>query len=110
MESRSERCRPRVRALAYPAAAVLAALAIGPAAHARSVKAKDITCEEFLALGTDVQPQVVYWIEGVSRSGTPETAELDLDAVERPVAVVVTACRKAPEATLWEKVEKLFRS
>jgi hypothetical protein len=73
----------------------LAGLACGATAHASAskpgkVKAKQITCEEFLALGTDVQPRVVYWIEGYSKAGRPEAAEIDLDALERPVAMVVT--------------------
>jgi acid stress chaperone HdeA len=89
----------------------LAGLACGATAHASAskpgkVKAKQITCEEFLALGTDVQPRVVYWIEGYSKAGRPEAAEIDLDALERPVAMVVTECQRAPKATLWEKVKK----
>jgi hypothetical protein len=88
------------------------ALAIGAVAYASKpaakVKAKEMTCEEFLALGTDVQPRVVYWLEGFTQSGKAEDAEIDVDAIERPVAVVVTECHEAPKATLLEKLERVF--
>ncbi|HXL09372.1 MAG TPA: HdeA/HdeB family chaperone [Candidatus Bathyarchaeia archaeon] len=32
----------------------------------KTVKPETMTCEEFLALGEDVQPHVVYWIHGYS--------------------------------------------
>jgi hypothetical protein len=96
-----------VRGLAVSASFALAALTVGVAAHAaKKVNAKDMTCEEFLALGHEVQPRVVYWLEGYSVSGKPEAAEIDVDALERPVTMVVADCRAAPKATLWEKIKK----
>lgn len=89
----------------------LAGLACGATAHASAskpekVKPKEMTCEDFLALGTDVQPRVVYWIEGYSKAGRPEEAEIDFEALDRPVVMAVTECQRAPKATLWEKVKK----
>jgi hypothetical protein len=98
-----------VRTGAVPMVVALAALGLGSAAHAstpaKKVKAKEMTCEEFLALGTEVQPRVVYWLEGYTQSGKAEDGEIDVDAIERPVAMVVTECHKAPKATLMEKLK-----
>lgn len=100
------------RTFAVLAAVALAALGIGSAAHAtttaKKVKPKQITCEEFLALGTEAQPRVVYWLEGFSKSGRLEDTEIDVDALERPIAMVVTECHKTPKATLLEKIEEYF--
>jgi acid stress chaperone HdeA len=101
------------RMLAVPAVVALAALGLGSVAHAankpaKKVKAKEFTCEEFLTLGTEVQPHVVYWLEGVTQSGKLEDAEFDVDEMERPVAVLVTECHKAPKATLLEKIKEYF--
>lgn len=96
-----------VRRLAVPASLALAATSVGVAAHAaKKVNAKEMTCEEFLALGTEVQPRVVYWLEGYSKAGKPEAAEIDVDAIEQPVTMVVTDCRTAPKATVWEKIKR----
>ena len=98
-----------VRTVAVPMAVVLAALGLGLVAHsAEKVKAKEMTCEEFLALGHEVQPRVVYWLEGYSKSGKLEDAEIDVDALERPIAMVVTECHKAPKSSLLKKIEAYF--
>jgi len=95
-----------VRRFAVPMTIALVALGVGSAAYAsQKVKPKKITCEDFLALGTEAQPRVVYWLEGFSKSGKLEDEEIDVDPMESPVAVVVTECHKAPKATLWEKLE-----
>jgi hypothetical protein len=101
-----------VRRIAIPMVIALMALGIGTAALAakksEKMKAKEFTCEEFLTLGTEVQPRVVYWLDGLSKSGKLEEAEVDVDAFERPVAMVVTQCHKTPKATVLEKVKKYF--
>lgn len=96
---------------AVPAGLAIAALGFGVAAHAskdtaKKVNAAKFTCEEFLALGTETQPRVVYWLEGVSNSGKPEAAEVDVGTLERPVSMIVTECRQTPKATLWDKVKQ----
>jgi acid stress chaperone HdeA len=101
-----------VRVAAVPLTVALVALGIAAASHAAKktgkLNAKELTCEEFLALGTEVQPRVVYWLEGYSKSGQLDDAEIDVDALERPVAMVVTECHKAPKASLLEKIERYF--
>jgi hypothetical protein len=95
--------------VAAPMVVVCAALGLGSVAHAaKKMKAKDMTCEEFLALGHEVQPRVVYWLEGYSESGKLEDAEIDVDAFERPIAMVVTECHKAPKSSLLKKIEEYF--
>jgi len=101
-----------VRMVAVPMVVGLAALGLGSVSHAaktnKTLKAKEMTCEDFLALGDDVQPRVVYWLEGYSQSGKPEEAEIDIDAIQRPITVVVTECHKTPKATLLQKIEDYF--
>jgi len=75
-------------------------------ARHEKIKPREMTCRDFLALGTEDQPRVVYWLEGFSKSGKPEGAEIDLDSLQRPVAMVVTECRQAPKATLWQKLKE----
>jgi hypothetical protein len=57
----------------------------------KTVKAETITCEEFLALDKNVQPNVV---EG-SSEGAKEQAVL-IEAFEQPITVVQTECKKNP--------------
>ena len=74
---------------------------------AKTVKPESITCEEFLVMGKEVQPHVVYWIEGYSEAGTKAQGVV-IEAFERPITVVVEECRKAPKDTLSEKIKKFF--
>jgi hypothetical protein len=109
-----------LRSLAVPGIVAVATLGLATASlaagshdtkdgkTAKPMKAKEITCEQFLDLGTEVQPHVVYWLEGYSKAGKPEDAEIDVEELERPVTVVVTECRNTPKATVWEKIEKYF--
>lgn len=103
---------PLARALAVPMAVALAALGFTSAARAANtpekLKAKEMTCQEFLALGTEVQPRVIYWLDGFSKSGKSEDAVVDVDTLEHPIAMVVAECHKTPKDTLLHKVEKYF--
>ena len=74
----------------------------------KTVKPETMTCEEFLALGEDVQPHVVYWIDGYSQSGTAKAEGVVIHAFERPITVVVSECKKTPKETLWQKIKKFF--
>jgi len=100
------------RTVAVPMVVALAALGLGSVSHAantsKKVKAKEMTCEEFLALGDEVQPHVVYWLDGYSKSGKLEDEDIGIDAFERPIAMVVTECHKTPKATLMQKIKKYF--
>lgn len=100
-----------VRTLIGASSLAVAAVACAGSAQAEesaAPKAKDMTCEEFLALGTEIQPRVVYWMDGYSKAGKLEESEVDVRDFERPVAVIVTACQKAPKSSVKETVKKHF--
>ena len=73
----------------------------------KTVKPETMTCEEFLALGEDVRPHAVYWIEGYTKSGEKVEA-VRIDAFSRPITAVVKECEKTPKETLWQKIKKFF--
>jgi hypothetical protein len=87
----------------------LTVLAAAGTAMAAKKPATEITCEEFLALGSEVQPRVVYWMEAYSANGKLEDLELDLNDFNRPIVAVIDACQKEPKASLWDKVTDYFR-
>jgi acid stress chaperone HdeA len=90
----------------------VAAIGLGSVAHAakpeKKLDAKKMTCEDFLALGTEEQPRVVYWLDGYSKSGKLEDEDIGVDTFERPVAMVVTECHKAPKDSLMDKIKAYF--
>ena len=89
------------------AAGLMMLTATGPAMAAKK-KVTEITCEEFLALGSDVQPRVVYWIEGFNRKGIPEEVTIDLGQFEQPVDALITSCQNEPQVKLWPQVTAYF--
>jgi len=71
----------------------------------KKVKPVAMTCEEFLSLGKDVQPEVAYFLDGYSRKDKTDVAmagEIDL---ERDTAVFVEICKPAPKESLWAKIK-----
>lgn len=73
-----------------------------------------MTCAEFVKLRANVQPEVVYWLDGYNRGaeqGGMETAGTKgglagpLVALDHDVAALARECREAPTRPLWEKVE-----
>lgn len=74
----------------------------------KTVKPETVTCEEFLAMGEDVQPRVVYWIDGYAKSGKLVTEGVGEEAFSRPITVIVDACKKTPKETLWQKIKSYF--
>jgi acid stress chaperone HdeA len=87
--------------------AVLSAPVLAEQNTGKTVKPETMTCEEFLALGEEVRPHAVYWIEGYSKSGEKVEA-VSIDAFARPIAAVVDECEKTPKETLWQKIKKHF--
>jgi hypothetical protein len=74
----------------------------------KKLKPVQMTCEEFLALGSDVQPEVAYWLQGYNRKTKTEmdaAGEVDL---ERDTAVLIEACKPTPKASLWERIKEKF--
>ncbi|MEA2658701.1 MAG: acid stress chaperone HdeA [Candidatus Binatota bacterium] len=75
---------------------------------AKTVKPETMTCEEFLVLGKEVQPNVVYWIEGYSESGTIKEKGIVIEALERPIHAVVEECKKSPKDTVMRTIKAVF--
>jgi len=84
---------------------LLAGLALAPAAaSAKKVNAAKVTCEEFLAMRSDVQPRLVAYLDGRAKSGQKVEAVGEVD-VQRDMSVLVVACQQEPKATIWDKVK-----
>src|SRR5205823_42964 len=69
----------------------------------KTIKPETITCEEFLAMDKDVQPLVVYWIDGYENSGDAKTEGVVIHIFERPISTVVSECKKAPKDALSQR-------
>lgn len=65
---------------------------------------KKTTCAEFLALGSDVQPRLIAWVDGYSRAGTVRQQDVGVVDVDRETKVLVVACEQAPTESFWDKV------
>lgn len=74
----------------------------------KKVKPVAMTCEEFLALGSDVQPEVAYWLDGYNRKTKTEVEAAGEVDLERDVAVLVESCKPTPKAPLWQRVKEKF--
>jgi acid stress chaperone HdeA len=73
----------------------------------KTVRPETMTCAEFLVLDKDVQPRVVYWLDGYSQGGAAKT-EIVVHSFDRPITVVVDECKKTPKETVWQKIKKFF--
>jgi acid stress chaperone HdeA len=74
----------------------------------KTIKPEKITCEEFLAMDKDVQPHVVYWIDGYENSDDAKAEGVVIHIFERPINTVVSECKKAPKDALAQKIKKNF--
>src|SRR5262245_16648860 len=67
-----------------------------------------MTCEDYLALSSDVQPEAAYFLAGYNRAAKSEinaAGEVDL---ETDTAVLVQECKPAPKESLWARIKKHF--
>lgn len=67
-----------------------------------------MTCEAFLALGSDIQPEVAYFLAGYNRQKNAEVGAAGEVDLERDVAVLVEECKPAPQESLWDRIKKHF--
>ena len=74
----------------------------------KTIKPETITCEEFLAMDKDVQPLVVYWIDGYENAGDAKAEGVVIHIFERPINTVVSECKKAPKDAVSQKIKKNF--
>jgi acid stress chaperone HdeA len=84
----------------------VASIAASPAFAEKHVAPEKMTCEEFLMLDEEVQPSVVYWLQG--RSG--EVDVIDIDAYSDPVEYVVAECTKEKKETVGQKIKHWFKT
>jgi hypothetical protein len=74
----------------------------------KKVKPVKMTCEEFLSLSSDVQPEVAYWLHGYnSKTKTDVNAAGEVD-LETDTAVLIEACKPTPKAPLWDRIKDKF--
>jgi hypothetical protein len=67
-----------------------------------------MTCEEFMAVGTEDQPEVAYFLAGYNRATKTEVGAAGEVDLERDVAVLVEDCKPTPKESLWSKIKKHF--
>jgi len=68
-----------------------------------------MTCRDFVELDEVTQPQVVYWSEGYTKKGKPQSATIDMDMTNQLMPVLVQDCTKEPQASFWSKVKMEFK-
>jgi len=74
----------------------------------KKVKPVKMTCEEFMSLDKDVQPEVAYFLDGYSRKNKTDVAMAGQVDLERDTAVFVELCKPAPKESLWAKIKSKF--
>jgi hypothetical protein len=67
-----------------------------------------MTCEEYMALGSDVQPEAAYFLAGYNRAAKTDVGAVGEVDMETDVAVLVQECKPTPKESLWAKIKKHF--
>jgi acid stress chaperone HdeA len=90
---------------------LLAGVAASSAAETRTSAAEikkpvtEWTCREFIALGDQYRPKVVYWASAYAKGGEPEASELDVAGTEQITPGIVQDCEREPESSFWQKLK-----
>lgn len=79
-------------------------LLAGTAYVQAATKPAEITCQEFLAMGEEYQPHIVYWLDGY-KHGKLTTEAVEMEMFKHPVVQIVDECKAAPEKTVAAVVE-----
>jgi len=74
----------------------------------KKLKPVAMTCEEYLSLSSDVQPEVAYWLAGYNRKTKTEVEAAGEVDLETDTAVLVEACKPTPKAPLWDRIKDKF--
>lgn len=82
-----------------------AAQAAGTDAKSGTMDLKGLTCQKLLDVDAELQPRVVYWLDGYTQAGNA-VYQVETDWMAAPVANVVTECRNAPERMASEVVRE----
>jgi acid stress chaperone HdeA len=85
-------------------------VAAAPArAESKSKQVDQITCEEFLAMKSDEQQHIAYWVDGYQTAkGDAAVGVVAFDKFGKPIGALVDECKTAPKETLWQKLKKLL--
>ena len=86
----------------------IAIAAFAPTAGAKTVNPPKMTCEEFLALGEDIQPRAVAWLDGYSAAGKLKVQDVGEVEVDRQTESLVEVCKQDPKVTFWDKLKAHF--
>jgi len=78
-------------------------------AQSKSKQVDQITCEEFLAMQSDQQRDIAYWVHGYQTAkGDAAVGVVAFDKFGKPIGALVDECKTAPKETLWQKLKKLL--
>lgn len=89
-------------------AVAFGAATLAPVAGAKTVTPPKMTCEEFLALGEDIQPRAVAWLDGYSAAGKLKEQDVGEVVVDRQTEDLVVVCKQDPKVTFWDKLKAKF--
>ena len=67
-----------------------------------------MTCEEFVGLEDSFKPNAVSRAVAYGADGKPESADVNVEGIQRVVPVVIEACQKTPKESFWQKVKAEF--
>jgi hypothetical protein len=74
----------------------------------KHVKPIQMVCDDYVALDSDVQPELYYYLDGYDRATRTQAdvaGEVDL---EQDYAAFVQVCKQAPKESLWKKIKARF--
>lgn len=97
-----------VRSSLLVSAVAIAIAALAPTAGAKTVNPPKMTCEEFLALGDDIQPRAVAWLDGYSAAGKLKEQDVGEVEIDRQTEDLVVVCKQDPKVTFWDKLKAKF--
>jgi len=80
-------------------------LAVAAVAGENKKPVSQWTCEEFLAFDDQFKPKVIYSTSMLTKQGKPEGTVIDVDGTEKVIPIVISECKKAPQASFWTKVK-----
>ena len=81
---------------------------VGPAAAKKADPSK-MTCEDFVGLESDLQPELYYYLDGYDRATKTQTdvaGEVDL---EQDYATFIQVCKQAPKESFWTRLKAHFQ-
>lgn len=94
-----------MRSALLVSAVALASATFAPAAGAKTTNPPKMTCEEFLALGEDIRPRAVAWLDGYSAAGKLKEQDVGEVVVDRQTEDLVVVCKQNPKVTFWDKLK-----